>query len=192
MPSLVAVEKQKLEKPPLEIHYLGDRVLRQPAKRISSVDNEIRQIVREMLQTMYSADGIGLAAPQVAVNKQLIVIDCEPDNPAAPPLILINPTIKRASREVCADQEGCLSIPGVYMDVIRPEMVEVSYKDEQGRPKTIKATGLLSRAIQHEMDHLNGVLFVDRVDNALALTEELKKKGFSVQAVKPVTEGASK
>ncbi len=192
MPSLVAVEKQKLEKPPLEIHYLGDRVLRQPAKRISSVDNEIRQIVREMLQTMYSADGIGLAAPQVAVNKQLIVIDCEPDNPAAPPLVLINPTIKRASREVCADQEGCLSIPGVYMDVIRPEMVEVSYKDEQGRPKTIKATGLLSRAIQHEMDHLNGVLFVDRVDNALALTEELKKKGFSVQAVKPVTEGASK
>jgi peptide deformylase len=187
MPSLVAVEKQKLEKPPLEIHYLGDRVLRQPAKRISSVDNEIRQIVREMLQTMYSADGIGLAAPQVAVNKQLIVIDCEPDNPAAPPLVLINPTIKRSSREVCADQEGCLSIPGVYMDVIRPEMVEVSYKDEQGRPKTIKATGLLSRAIQHEMDHLNGVLFVDRVDNALALTEELKKKGFSVQAVKPVT-----
>lgn len=184
MPSQVAVEKKKLENPPLEIHYLGDRVLRQPAKRIASVDQEIRQLVREMLQTMYSADGIGLAAPQVAVNKQLIVIDTEPDNPAAPPLVLINPTIKSQSRDICVGQEGCLSIPGVYMDVIRPELIEVAYKDEQGRPRTLKASGLLSRAIQHEMDHLNGVLFVDRVENALALTEELRKHGFSAQAVK--------
>jgi peptide deformylase len=186
MPSEVAVEKKKLPKPPLEIHYLGDRVLRQPAKRIARVDQEIRQIVREMLQTMYSADGIGLAAPQVAVNKQLIVIDCEPDKPTSLPLVLINPAIKSYSRDVCVGQEGCLSIPGVYLDVIRPELIEVSYKDEQGRPRTLTATGLLSRAIQHEMDHLNGVLFVDRVDNGLALTEELKKHGFSPQAVKPV------
>jgi len=186
MPSEVAVEKKKLSKPPLEIHYLGDRALRQPAKRIARVDQEIRQIVREMLQTMYSADGIGLAAPQVAVNKQLIVIDCEPDQASTPPIVLINPTIKSYSRDVCAGQEGCLSIPGVYMDVIRPELVEVTYKDEQGRPRTLTATGLLSRAIQHEMDHLNGILFVDRVDNSLALTEELKKHGFSSQAVKPV------
>jgi peptide deformylase len=186
MTSQVAVEKKKLENPPLEIHYLGDRVLRQPAKRIASVDQEIRQLVREMLQTMYSADGIGLAAPQVAVNKQLLVVDCEPDNPANPPLILINPTIKSASRDVCPMQEGCLSIPGVYMDIIRPEVIEVAYKDEQGRPRTLKATSLLSRVIQHEMDHLNGVLFVDRVENGLALTEELRKHGFSPQAVKPV------
>lgn len=180
------VEKKKLENPPLEIHYLGDRALRYPAKRIAKVDAQIREIARQMLQTMYSAEGIGLAAPQVAIHKQLIVIDCEPDNPANPPLILVNPTIKKASRDICVAQEGCLSIPGVYLDVKRPEAIEVSYKDEYGRPQTIAATGLLSRAIQHEMDHLTGVLFVDRVENRLALTQELDKHGFSAHAVKPV------
>ena len=186
MTSEVLVEKKKLEKPPLEIHVLGDRVLRQPAKRISKIDSEIRDLVREMLQTMYSADGVGLAAPQVAVQKQLIVIDCEPDNPANPPVVLINPTIKRFTRDLCVVQEGCLSIPKVYLDVKRPEGIEVVYKDEYGRPQTLMATGLLSRAIQHEMDHLTGVLFVDRVENRLALTQELNKYGFSPQAVKPV------
>jgi peptide deformylase len=186
MTSVVAVEKQKLENPPLEIHYLGDRVLRQPAKRISRIDEEVRQLVREMLQTMYSANGIGLAAPQVGVNKQLIVIDCEPDNPANPPLVLINPQIKSYSRDLCLSEEGCLSIPGVYMEVTRPSVVEVTYKDEFGRPQKLKASDLLARVIQHEMDHLNGVLFVDRIENSLALTEELKKQGFSIQSVKPI------
>ena len=161
MPSEVAVAKKKLKNPPLDIHYLGDRVLRQSAKRVAKVDSEIRQLVRQMLQTMYSADGIGLAAPQVAVQKQLIVIDCEPDNAANLPLVLINPTIKQLSRDICVAQEGCLSIPGVYLDVLRPQVVEVSYKDEYGRPQTLKATELLGRCIQHEIDHLNGVLFID-------------------------------
>lgn len=187
MPSeVVAVEKKKLKNPPLALHYLGDRVLRQPAKRVTKIDVELRQLVREMLQTMYSEDGIGLAAPQVAVQKQVIVIDCEPDNPANPPLVLINPTIKHLSHDVSVAQEGCLSIPHVYMDVKRPEVVEVAYKDEYGRPQTLKTTDLLSRCIQHEIDHLNGVLFVDRVENSLALTQELSKHGFSYQAVKPV------
>jgi peptide deformylase len=186
MTSEVLVEKKKLAQPPLEIHQLGDRVLRQPAKRISKVDAEVRQMVREMLQTMYSRDGIGLAAPQVAINKQVIVVDCDPDNAATPPLILINPVIKQSSRDIEVGQEGCLSIPGVYLDVKRPGAIEVSFKDEHGRPHTIAATGLLSRAIQHEIDHLNGVLFVDRVENKLALNQELAKRGFSVQAVRPV------
>lgn len=185
MASVVAVDKEKLANPPLEIHYLGDRVLRQGAKRIAKVDDNIRALVREMLQTMYSADGIGLAAPQVAVNKQLIVIDCEPDNAANSPLILINPKITKYSRDLCDAQEGCLSIPGVYLDVTRPKTIDISFKDENGHPRKLKAQGLLARAIQHEMDHLNGVLFVDRVENSLALTEELDKQGFSVQAVKP-------
>ncbi|AKG23919.1 peptide deformylase [Calothrix sp. 336/3] len=187
MPSEIAVEKKKLKKPPLELHFLGDRVLRQPAKRIAKVDEEIREIVRQMLQTMYSNDGIGLAAPQVGINKQLIVIDIEPDNPANPPLVLINPSIKQLAGEVCVAQEGCLSIPGVYMDVKRQDVLEIAYKDEYGRPRTLKADGLLSRCIQHEMDHLNGVVFVDRVENSLALAQELSKNGFSQQAVKPVT-----
>ena len=186
MTAQLVVEKKKLENPPLELHYLGDRVLRQPAKRITKVDQSIRQLAQQMLQTMYSADGIGLAAPQVGINKQIIVIDCEPDKPESKPLVLINPVIKRFGKALCEGQEGCLSIPGVYLDVMRPDEIEVSYKDEHGRPQTLKATGLLSRVIQHEMDHLNGVMFVDRVDNSLALTEELKKHGFSVQAVKPV------
>lgn len=186
MSSVVAVEKTKLNKPPLELHYLGDRILRQGSKRVAKVDQSIRNLIKEMLQTMYSSDGIGLAAPQVAVNKQVIVIDTEPDNAANSPLILINPKITKYSGEVCDAQEGCLSIPGVYLDVNRPQAIEVSFKDENGRPQHLKANELLARVIQHEMDHLNGVLFVDRVQNGLALTAELNKQGFSVNAVKPI------
>jgi peptide deformylase len=186
MPSDIAVEKKKLKNPPLKLHYLGDRALRQPAKRVTKIDDELRQLARQMLQTMYSSDGIGLAATQVGVNKQLIVIDLELDKPEAPPLVLINPTIKQTSEKCDVAQEGCLSIPNVYLDVKRPESVEIAYKDEYGRPKTLKATGLLARCILHEMDHLNGVVFVDRVENSLALAQELSKNGFSQQAVKPV------
>ena len=186
MATVVAVEKKKLDNPPLDIHYLGDRVLRQPAKRIAKVDDKIRTTIREMLQTMYSEDGIGLAAPQVGINKQLIVIDIALDKPDEPPLVLINPKIVRSSSNFCNSEEGCLSIPGVYLEVTRPEEIEVSYKNEQGKPCKMKANGLLSRAIQHEMDHLNGVMFVDRVENSIALNEELKKRGFAASAVKPI------
>ena len=187
MAATIQVEKKKLKNPPLEIHHLGDRVLRQPAKRVSKIDEEIRRLVREMLQTMYSSDGIGLAAPQVAVQKQVIVVDCEPDNAANRPIALINPKIIRSSKELCMGQEGCLSIPGVYLDVVRPTAIEVSFKDENGRPQKLKASDLLARVIQHEMDHLHGVMFVDRVENALALTDELKKNGFSTKDVKSIT-----
>ncbi|MBU6228316.1 MAG: peptide deformylase [Cyanobacteria bacterium REEB459] len=180
------VEKVKVKHPPLDIHTLGDRVLRQPAKRVARVDAETRQLVREMLQTMYSADGIGLAAPQVAVNKQLLVVDIDPENTATPPLVLINPQIIRVSREQAVGQEGCLSIPGVFLDVVRPAALEVSFKDDNGRPRKLQATELLARCILHEMDHLSGVLFVDRVDNGIALTQELSKHGFLVKDVQPL------
>ncbi len=186
MTATIQVEKKKLKRPPLEIHTLGDRVLRQPAKRVAKVDDETRQLIRDMLQTMYSSDGIGLAAPQVGVNKQLVVVDVEPDNADQPPLVLINPVIVSTSADHCTGQEGCLSIPGVYLDVVRPETITVSYKDENGRPQKIQATDLLARCILHEMDHLNGVLFVDRVSNQLALTQELQKFGFSAKDVKAV------
>jgi peptide deformylase len=186
MTAAVSVEKKKLSKPPLEIHHLGDRVLRQPAKRVAKIDTEIKQVIREMLQTMYSSDGIGLAAPQVAIHKQIIVVDVNPDEAATPPLILINPTVIKTSRDVSVTQEGCLSIPGVYLDVKRPSEVEVAYKDENGRPQRIVAKELLACCIQHEIDHLNGVLFVDRVENGLLLDQELKKHGFSSKAIKAV------
>jgi peptide deformylase len=185
MTTEIAFDKRKVDHPPYEIHTLGDRVLRQTAKRIVKVDAEVRQIVENMLRTMYSADGIGLAAPQVAIAKQIIVVDIEPEDAANPPLILINPVIRKKSTDFTVSQEGCLSIPEVYLDVKRPEMIEVAFKDELGRPQAIRAIGLLSRAIQHEMDHLSGVLFVDRVENALLLNQELSKHGFSQQAVKP-------
>jgi peptide deformylase len=186
MTAEVLVEKKKVAKPPLEIYRLGDRVLRQPAKRVAKVDTEIKQLIREMLQTMYSADGIGLAAPQVAVNKQLIVVDLQPDEAATPPLILINPVISKVSSDLAMTQEGCLSIPNVYLDVRRPAVIEVSFKDENGRPQRLAATELLACCIQHEVDHLNGVLFVDRVENSLLLNQELAKHGFSTRAVQPV------
>lgn len=184
MAAVLEVEKKKLKKSPLAISYLGDRVLRQPAKRIAKIDNDLRELVRKMLQTMYSEDGIGLAAPQVAVNKQLLVVDADPENAAAPPLVMINPKIIRYSKELASGQEGCLSIPGVYLDVIRPAAVEVSFKDEVGRPQKLQVNDLVARVIQHEMDHLEGVMFVDRVENAIALNQELQKNGFSVKDVK--------
>lgn len=180
------IEKQKLEHPPLEIHTLGDRVLRQSAKRVAQVNQEIRELAKHMLQTMYSADGIGLAAPQVGLAKQMLVIDIDPEEASNIPLVLINPKIRKYGDELAVGQEGCLSIPGVYLDVKRPDWIEVAYKDETGRPRVLKTTGLLSRVIQHEMDHLAGVMFVDRVENTFLLNDELSKHGFSRQAVRPV------
>ncbi|MGB3612274.1 MAG: peptide deformylase [Elainellaceae cyanobacterium] len=182
----VLVEKKKLSKPPLQLHYLGDRVLRQPAKRVTKVDNATRDFVKQMLQTMYSEDGIGLAAPQVGVNKQILVVDPDPEDAATPPLVLINPVIKGSGKQFCVFKEGCLSVPNVFLDVTRPKIVEVTYKDENGRPQRRTVDEMVSRVIQHEMDHLNGVMFVDRVDNALLLAQELDKHGFSSQAVQAI------
>jgi len=191
MSAVIEVEKKKLKKPPLSIHYLGDRVLRQPAKRVAKVDDALRDLVRKMLQTMYSEDGIGLAAPQVGVNKQLLIVDADPEEASTPPLVLVNPKIISVSKELATGQEGCLSIPGVYLDVVRPAAIEISYKDESGRPRKLKTDDLIARVIQHEMDHLNGVMFVDRVENAIALTQELDKNGFKVKDVKRISQKIS-
>lgn len=183
--STVAKKKQTPQNT-LSLHYLGDRVLRQPTKRISKINQSVRDLAQEMVQTMYAEQGIGLAAPQVGVNKQMLVIDCDPNNTATPPLVLINPEIQTYSQELATGEEGCLSIPGVYLDVVRPEAVQVKFRDESGRPQKMKASGLLARVIQHELDHLHGVLFVDRVRNDLVLTEALNKQGFSAKAVQPI------
>ena len=184
--SQLTVEKKKLDEAPLELHYLGDRVLRQPCKRVTKIDNDIRQLAKEMLQTMYTEDGIGLAAPQIGINKQMLVVDDDPENATNTPLVLINPVIKRSSQELCVAQEGCLSIPKVFLDVTRPMAIEVVYKDEFGRPQKLMADGLLARVIQHEMDHLNGIMFVDRVENAIAMNQSLVQHGFSVDSVQSI------
>ncbi len=178
--------KQKLKKPPLQVHKLGDKVLRQPARRISKVNEETRTLAHQMLQTMYSYDGIGLAAPQVGINKQLIVIDIHPDQAEEPPMVLVNPEITERGEELCTGEEGCLSVPQVFMDIVRPAWVTVVYRDLEGRPQKLTADGLLARVIQHEMDHLNGVMFVDRVQNAVSLSQNLSKQGFSIKDVRPI------
>ena len=174
----VHVAKEPLDTPPMAIHTLGDEVLRTPAKRIGKVDEAVRELARQMLLSMYAAKGIGLAAPQVGVHQQLLVIDLDLENPATPPMVLINPEITAEGGSICTYEEGCLSIPGVYLDVVRPSVVEVSYRCEMGRSRRLKADGLLARCIQHEMDHLNGVLFVDRVSDGVGLEEGLEEKGF--------------
>ncbi len=161
-------------------------MLRTPARRIGKVDEGVRELARDMLRSMYTANGIGLAAPQVGVHQQLLVIDLDPRKPATPPMVLINPEIMGASATIDTYEEGCLSIPGVYLNVVRPSRVEVSFRDEMGRPRRLRADGLLARCIQHEMDHLNGVLFVDRVTDRVSLEEELQQHGFRHNDVVPV------
>ncbi len=180
----MTVAKEALEVSPLEIHKLGDEVLRKDARRISKVDESVRELARDMLRSMYTAKGIGLAAPQVGVHKQLLVIDLDLENATSPPLVLINPEITASSASLDTYEEGCLSIPGVYLDVVRPSAIQLSFRDEMGRPRSMKADGLMARCIQHEMDHLKGVLFVDRVTDAGGLTKELQDHGFEAADVR--------
>jgi peptide deformylase len=174
----VQVPKEVIDNPPLTIATLGNQVLRQPARRISKVDESVRELARDMLRSMYAARGIGLAAPQVGVHRQLLVIDLDLEEAATPPLVMINPEITAAGASFNTYEEGCLSIPKVYLNVVRPSVVEVSFRDELGRPRRLKADGLMARCIQHEMDHLHGVLFVDRVTDELSLNQELQQHGF--------------
>jgi peptide deformylase len=180
------VSKEPVDNPPYDIHKLGDAVLRTPARRIGKVDDGIRDLARDMLISMYAARGIGLAAPQIGVHLQLLVIDLELEDAGSPPLVLINPEITGVGGSICTYEEGCLSIPGVYLDVVRPSVVEVSYRDAMGRPKRMKADGLMARCIQHEMDHLNGVLFVDRVTDTDKLTAGLNEQGFNPADVRAI------
>ncbi len=182
----VVVPKEPVDQPPLAIRTLGSRDLRTQARRISRIDESVRDLARDMLRSMYAARGIGLAAPQVGVNQQLLVIDLDIEEASTPPIVLINPEVTAAGASCNTYEEGCLSIPKVYLDVVRPSVVEVSYRDENGRPRRIKADGLLARCIQHEMDHLEGVLFVDRVTDELSLNEGLKQHGFERAHVRSI------
>ena len=180
------IAKEQTGRPSLEIYKLGDDVLRQNSKRIFKVNDEVRKLAKEMLQSMYAAKGIGLAAPQIGINKELLVIDVNFEDAAAEPLILINPEITDYGTTLNSYEEGCLSIPGVYLNVVRPSTIKLKFRDEMGRPRKMKADGLLARCIQHEMDHLSGVLFVDRVTSKEDLSKELIKEGFLEKDVIPI------
>ena len=146
----------------LNILTFPDPRLRTKAKPVATVDSAIRTLVDDMLETMYEAPGIGLAANQVNVAKQVVVIDISPDRNE--PRVFINPRIEVSGPEVETD-EGCLSVPGFYEPVTRRERVQVEALDQQGKPFRLEAEGLLSVCIQHECDHLQGKLFVDHLSN---------------------------
>lgn len=144
----------------LDIVTLGDDVLREQVDEIQDVNGEIAELAQSMLATMYTGDGVGLAAPQVGLLKSLFVCHVNGDQPR----VFINPQIIGTSQEMLPYEEGCLSIPGVYGDVIRPASITVQAINERGRPFKVDAEGMLARVIQHEMDHLKGVLFIDHLD----------------------------
>jgi peptide deformylase len=145
----------------LEIRMMGDPVLREEAEAIDTVTDEIRALARDMFDTMYEADGVGLAANQVGITRRLIVVD--PREEGVSPRALVNPTIVSTSEETDRAEEGCLSIPGLRDVVERPATVVVEALDLEGQAFRIEADGLLGRVLLHEIDHLNGVLFLDRL-----------------------------
>ena len=141
----------------LQLHLLGSPVLRQHSEIVPSVDEDVRRLIADMFETMDAAKGIGLAANQVGVARRVAVVDVDDDR-----FVMVNPRIVETEGRASAE-EGCLSIPEIYADVTRPDRVVLEALDAEGRPYRKEATGLKARAIQHEIDHLDGILFLDHL-----------------------------
>ena len=157
----------------LEIKEYGDPVLREKALPVEEITPEILNLIKDMAETMYTASGVGLAASQVGVPKRIILVDGEEDGL----IVLINPMIIKSEGEIVAE-EGCLSVPDIYSQVKRSSKVTVKALNENGDPIEITKEGLTSRALQHEIDHLDGILFIDRIGRMerQILLNKLKKK----------------
>ena len=138
-----------------------NKILRQKSLHVEKVDIEIQKLMDDMLETMYAAPGIGLAAIQVGVPKRVIVLDIAQKEGQKNPMFFINPEIIDKSKNNTTYEEGCLSVPGQFAEIDRPDKCYVKYLDYHGQPKEIKAEGMLATCIQHEMDHLEGILFID-------------------------------
>jgi peptide deformylase len=143
----------------MDILTLGNELLRQKAEQIRPIDAQYKKIAEEMIEALHEGKGVGLAGPQVGLLKRIFVIHVEGDEPR----VFINPSIVETSQDQVKYEEGCLSIPGFYADVIRPAKVRVQAWNEKGRPFTLEAEGILARVNLHEYDHLEGVLFIDRL-----------------------------
>ena len=155
-----------------EILIWPDPRLREQAQEVEVVDDEVRALVADMFETMYDANGVGLAAPQLGISRRIVTIDTSPKQEGVKPLALINPVIVKVEGETVY-QEGCLSIPGEAEDVTRAARVRVKALDRDGQPFEVEGTELLAIALQHELDHLEGTVFVDHVS---ALKRELIKR----------------
>ena len=149
-----------------QLRYVGDPILRKTSKKVTEINERIKILLEDMVETMYEYEGVGLAAPQVGVLRRVVVIDI-----GEGPIKLINPKIIEKEGEVI-DAEGCLSIPNRVGTVKRPEKVKVEYLDEDGEKKVIEGTGLLAKALCHEIDHLDGVLFIDKMIEELVSEED--------------------
>ncbi|MHC1546956.1 peptide deformylase [Phyllobacterium sp. K27] len=154
---------------------LPDPLLRQVSKPVASFDADLRKFSTDMLDTMYDAPGIGLAAIQVGAPIQMLVIDLAKEDEPKAPQVYVNPKVLWSSDERNVYEEGCLSIPDYYAEVERPKQVRVSYFDIEGKPQEVEADGLLATCLQHEIDHLNGVLFIDYISR---LKREMVVKKF--------------
>jgi peptide deformylase len=156
----------------LPITIYGDKILRKKVAKVAKVDNDIIKLVSDMFDTMRNANGIGLAANQVGVNKQIFVVDISvyDEYKDVRPIAFINPKIIERSEETSVFEEGCLSIPDQHENVTRPKKIKIEFQDADLKSHTLEADDLLARVIQHEYDHLQGILFTDLVD------DEIKKK----------------
>ena len=146
-----------------DIIKLPDKRLRSISKPVAKIDEEVRRLVEDMFETMYEAPGIGLAAIQVGVPKRIITMDLAKKDEPKDPQVFINPEILWTSEERATYEEGCLSIPEYYEEVERPAQVKVVFTDRDGKKRELEADGLFATCLQHEIDHLNGVLFIDRI-----------------------------
>jgi peptide deformylase len=166
----------------LDILVAPDPRLARTAEPVPEVNRAVRKLMDDMLATMYAAPGIGLAAPQVGVNKRVLVLDISRDLKKPAPLRVANPEIVWTSDELATYEEGCLSLPDQFAEVERPSKVRVRYLNENNEPVEIEADGLLATCLQHEMDHLKGVLFVDHISTLkrgmiLRKLQKLKRTG---------------
>jgi len=166
----------------LELVKAPDPRLKLVSQPVPEVDRALKRFMDDMFDTMKDARGIGLAAIQVGVPKRVAVIDLDPSGPDSKPVYLVNPKIVAESDEKILHNEGCLSVPDFWQDVCRASRLTVEYTDEKGRPQTLEADGLLAIALQHEIDHINGLLFIDHLSKlkrsiALRKSAKLKRKG---------------
>jgi peptide deformylase len=168
-----------------DILTLPDKRLRLVSEPVKKIDAEVKKLVEDMFETMYDAPGIGLAAIQVGVPKRIVTMDLAKKDEDKQQRVLINPEIVWSSDEKNVHEEGCLSIPEYYEDVERPSQVRVKYLDLQGKEQELEASGLLATCIQHEIDHTNGVLFIDHISK---LKRDRVTKKFA-KAAKRVVEG---
>ena len=140
---------------------IPDSILRKQAKPVERVDDELRKLMDDMLLTMYDAPGIGLAAPQIGISRRLIVMDPAKEDDPSTPLVMVNPDIIERSDEMRLHEEGCLSIPDFTAEIERPAKTRVAFIDREGKQQEMELEGIWSTLVQHEIDHLNGVLFID-------------------------------